>query len=232
LVALAGVYAASQAVKDWHFVIPAQPGEVLYSAAFAAWPDEWALYDGRLSAQIVEEALHIRVDDAQSLPFSTAPYRFSDFDLRVQTRAVDGPLNNGYGVIFRARDPENFYLFLISSDGYYQVLRAVDGKRKELSTWIPSPLIQQGLGAENTLRIIAQRDTFQFFINGEPVALCIPDSPDALSTYVEGCLGGQMRDQLMDDSFASGQLGLAAMSLDEPGVEVAFDNLIVMGPTS
>lgn len=215
---------------DWHYVVPAAPGEVLYAATFDESLDDWTLYEGRLSAEASDSHLKLVVDAPQSLPFSTARLHFTDFDLLVQARAVAGPLDNGYGVIFRAQDPDNYYMFLVSSDGYYQVQRAVEGEARILSDWIPSDLVNQGLDEENWLRVVAQGSTFRFYVNGQPVELCVPDDPEGVSTYVDSCIGGQMQPVLVDDSVASGQLGVIARTFDEPGVEVEFDNFLVFGP--
>lgn len=221
----------SPMIAEWHYVVPATPGEVLYAATFDDVAD-WELYGGRLSAQVADGALRVVVDEVDSLPYSAAAPYFSDFDLRVQSQAVAGPLDNGYGVIFREQGPDNYYLFLISSDGYYQARREVDGMEKTLSEWIPSPLVNQGLGAINEIRVVARGDTFQFYINGELVELCIPNDPDGVSTYADSCIDGQMLPELVDDSIAEGRLGVIAVAFDEPGVEVDFDNVLVFGPAS
>lgn len=227
---LAGLTAISNVSATWHFVVPAEAGKLLYAASFDSFLDEWELYEGRLSAQVEDGELHIGVNVTDSAPFSVASLYFGDFDLRAQAAAVNGPVNNGYGVIFRVQNPHTYYFFLISSDGYYRVQRAVDDEIKILSDWIPSPLVKQGLNAENNLRVVARGDQFQFYINGEPVEVCIPDNPEGISTYMDGCVGGQMQATLIDDSIGAGQLGFVAMTLDEPGVEVGYDNMVVYGP--
>jgi hypothetical protein len=227
------LYGLNRLVADWHYVVPAEPGEVLYVATFDAFLDDWDLYEGRLSAQVEDSALIIDVGAVNSRPFSAAASHFGDFDLYVQSQAVAGPVNNGFGVVFRLRDPRNYYLFLVSSDGYYRVVREVDGVQRELSTWIPSPVVNQGIGAVNHLRVTAAGDQFRFYVNGEPVALCIPDNPTSYSTYNDltgECLEGRMVMTLVDDSIASGRLGVIVTTLTEPDVRVAFDNLVVYGP--
>lgn len=218
---------------DWHYIVPAEPGALLYVATFDGPPDDWDLYEGRLSAQQVDGVLVLQAGTANSMPFSATAFHFGDFDVRVQVRAEDGPLNNGFGLVFRLRDPRNYYMFLVSSDGYYRVVREVDGVQREISTWIPSLQVNQGLGALNHLRVVAVADTYHFFVNGVPAALCIPDDPDSFSTYndVTGeCLSGQMTSTFVDDSIDSGRLGVVVMTLNEPDVRVAFDNLVVYGP--
>lgn len=234
LAALAlALHSLNRQAGGWHYTVPAEPGAVLYAATFDAFLGDWDLYEGRLSAQIENGALALDVGAASSLPFSAAAPYFAAFDLSVQAQAVGGPLNNGFGVVFRLRDPQNYFLFLISSDGYYRVVRAVDGVQREISTWIPSPAVNQGIGAVNHLRVTGSGDQFRFYVNDVPLELCIPDSPDGYSTYNDltgECREGQMVETLVDGSIASGRLGVIAMTLDEPDVRVLFDNLIVYGP--
>ena len=220
----------AQIVSDWHYVVPAQPGALLYAATFDDFLSDWSLYEGRLSAQVENSALRLDVDAADSLPYSTAAPYFADFDLRVQARPLDGPFNNGYGVIFRVQDPQNYYMFLVSSDGYYQVQRSVAGDQKVLSAWIPSPLVDQGFNVDNWLRVVAQGENFEFFINEQQVDLCVPYSVFGISTYRDTCIDGQMQPVLTDELIGQGQLGVVAQSFDEQGVVVAFDNLLVYGP--
>lgn len=226
-------HSLSRLAADWHYVIPSEPGAVLYVATFDAFLEDWDLYEGRLSAQVENGALVLEANAEHSLPFSAAAPYFDDFDLTVQAQALGGPLNNGFGVVFRLRDPRNYYLFLVSSDGYYRVVREVDGVQRELSTWIPSSAVSQGIGAINHLRVVAQDNTFRFFVNGQPLALCLPADPTHYSTYNEltgECQGGSMITTLVDSSIGAGRLGVIVMALDEPGVRVAFDNLVVYGP--
>lgn len=235
-------WVSNRLTSNWHYVVLVEPGVVAYTADFERNLDEWNLSEGRLKAAVTEQgALRLDVGDFNSLPFAETQPHFADFDLRVEARAVSGPLNNAFGVIFRLDNKSNtaftdddFYLFLISSDGYYRVVRSINGVQKDLSTWIPSPLIQPGLDVSNYLRVVAKGDTFQFYINGSLVQLCIPDDPNAQSTFTfDGvCQGGTMQDTLVDASIPSGQIGLAAQTFDESGVVVDFDNLVILGPES
>ncbi len=241
LALLAGVVFLSSLTANWHYVVPVKTGEVAYVAAFDGLQDEWDTFEGRLRARIVDTGvLRLEVGDFMSLPFVVAQPHFRDLDLRIEATQVEGPIDGGYGVIFRLQNKGNaapgddsFYMFLVSTDGYYRVVRSVDGVQKELSVWIPSPIVQAGLGAVNRLRVVAEGDQFRFEVNGQAVLLCIPDDPTAVSTYDERsgeCRGGQMRDVLVDDTIRSGQIGVAAQSFNESGVVVEFDNLVVLGP--
>jgi hypothetical protein len=238
-------YGAKRATEDWHYIVPVEPGKVVYASAFDGFRDEWGLYAGRLSAQILDaNALRLDVDATNRFTWSVARPYFSDFDVSVQATASDGPENNSFGIIFRHQDKGNtapedddYYLFLISSDGYYQVFRQLNGapgdqRQKELSTWIPSPAVNTGIGAVNKLRVVGSGNRFQFYINGQPMKLCVPDDPNGASTYDEAkseC-DGRMVDTLVDNSISYGRLGVVAGALDDPGVVADFDNFIVSGP--
>lgn len=232
---LAAFFFLNRALARWHYVVPAEPGELLYATTFDAFNDDWTQYEGRLSAQVADGVLRLSVSEPVAFPYSAASPHFGNFDIRVQARAVEGPENNGYGIIFRQQDADNLYSFLISSDGYYQVSRIVNGVSREISLWIQSPHVNMGIGALNTLRVIGRGDQFRFFVNDQPLLLCIPNDPNAQSTYDwinDVCVDGQMLDTLVDSSIPSGRLGVAAMTVQgsEPGVVVEFDNVLVYGP--
>lgn len=132
-----------------------------------------------------------------------------------------------------AANAASYYAFFISSDGYYSVRKTENGREAALSAWIAAPMLRQGLGAQNTLRVIGRGADFQFFINGEPVMLCIPNDPQAVSTYANGeCIEGTMQAVLHDDSIAAGRLGVIARATPAGGggIAVQFDNVIVFSP--
>jgi hypothetical protein len=232
---LAGFIFLNRTLADWHYVLPSEPGALLYIATFDGFNEDWEQYEGRLSSEIVDGVLRIGVDEPVAGPYSVAAPHFGDFDVRVHTWVVEGPENNGFGIVFREQDPNNYYYFQISSDGYYQISRNLNGDVQELSTWIETPHINLGIGAENVLRVIGQGDRFQFFVNEQPLLLCIPNDPNARSTYNfldDTCVDGSMLDTLVDGNFPSGRLGVLATTImgSEPGVVVDFDNVLVYGP--
>ena len=126
-----------------------------------------------------------------------------------------------------------YFAFLISSDGYYSLWRTGESQTRVLSAWIASDRIRQGLGEENTIRIVAQGPRYQFYVNGAPLALCLPDDPDAASTFAAGeCIDGAMQDSYLAASSNVGRLGMIAQSTASGGggVIVRFDDMIVYSP--
>ena len=219
--------------EDWHYIVPSEPGELLYASAFDDVNETWEQSEGRNAAFISDGAIRLTVQEPDTQVYSSLAYYYDDFDLSVDAQAVDGDLDNGFGVIFRQKDRENFYSFLISSDGFYRVMRRVDGEPRTLSNWHPSPYIVQNIGALNRLRVVGQGDQFQFFINDQRVDLCIPDNPDGVSTpnnFTGECTGGQWLDTLTDESIEYGRVGVTVVVDGQPiGPEVLFDNVVVLG---
>jgi hypothetical protein len=219
------------AADSWHYVVSGAPGDLLYAASFDAEQDDWQTYSGRLDASIDAGVLRLENGQINSSALSVARQYYSDFDLRARAQALSGPLDNGYGVVFHHQNSLNFYAFLVSSDGYYAVLRVVDGDQLWLSNWINTPLVNQGLGAENRLRVVAQGDQFRFFVNEQPVQVCIPDDPTGESTYVmDTCVEGTMQDVLRDGLLTSGQIGMVALTYSEPDVIASFDDVVIYSP--
>ena len=94
--------------------------------------------------------------------WSTAGESFEDGVYELGATQLDGPLDNGYGMIFRANaDTDDFYLFEISGDGFAWVGRCSDGCQGEVvpllnDGWIESPAIQTGLNQRNQLQVRAE----------------------------------------------------------------------------
>ena len=128
-----------------------------------------------------------------------------------------------------------YFAFFISSDGYYSLWQTQASGTKALSAWIASDAIRQGLGAANEIRVIAEGARYRFYVNGAPLALCIPDDPGAASTFAAGeCIDGNMQEAYTADMSSVGRLGLIAQSTASGGggVVVHFDNMIVFSPTT
>jgi hypothetical protein len=232
---------ANRLTAQLRYVYAGEAGDLLYASTFDEDTLDWNEYrDGQLTAKVEGGVLLLDVQ-AGAGAFSLTQARFRDFDAQMQAQAIDGPVDNGFGMIFRMQNQDNqrldddaYYLFLISSDGYYRVMRRFQGADRILSDWINSDVIAQGIGAVNRLRVIAQGDTFQFFINDQPVQVCIPDDPQADSLYaLDACVRGSLRDTLVDASIAEGQLGAIAITTPTggAGVQVQFDHVLITMPT-
>jgi hypothetical protein len=230
------------------------PGQLLYATTFDTFNDEWDIYPGRDSAQIVSsETLGLASVESLAAPFggkalmiaygsgvsdevvwSTLSRKFNDIDLRVTTQQISGPVDQSqYGVIFRYRDKMNFYIFRISSDGYYLLAEVKDGVQEKISDWGVSEAIHQGR-VPNEVRVVARGDEFRFFVNGQPMPLCLKGANEtSMWASWEGpgiCYTDELTYIYTDGSFKQGRVALAAGTIDGSAVAVAFDDLLMVGP--
>lgn len=253
---LVGLGVTLAVLTDW-IELPVStpaPGELLYATTFDAFGDEWSIYGGRDSAQIVQAGdLALVASDTDPVTggmlvvsygsptlnesvFSVLDRKFNDIDLRVTARQVSGPVDNQYGVLFRYRDLDNYYGFLISSNGYYALVKDKDGVLEFVSNWGLSDVIRQGEAA-NEIRVVARGDGFRFFVNGQPMPLCLRGQ-NLMSMWDESqgpgvCFeGGEMTYVYRDDDFKQGRVALAAGSSVDLSSEIVigFDDLVIIGP--
>lgn len=147
---------------------------------------------------------------ADQLTFwTTAGEEFADGIYEVEATQKAGPVDNGYGMIFRVNDEtDDFYSFQISGDGYVWIGRYRDGGLTEAEPivedwWFPSDAINQGIDQTNTLRVRAEGQNMIFYVNDSEVG------------------------RVSDATFARGDIGLMVRTLGLGGVNVEFDNFTV-----
>lgn len=148
-------------------------------------------------------ALRITVKQENVTQWSAAGKQFKDGVIEVDAKAIGGPTDNGFGVLYRMRDRKNYYFFVISSDGYWKTGWVNDGNWKDWNDWQPHPAIKAG-GENNHIKIVMQGEKFTFFVNDQEI------------TSIE------------DKQFGEGDIALFALSvIDQPGTDVTFDNFSV-----
>ena len=172
----------------------------------------WAVFDGSDSAEIVDGVLRISVSTNGVIAWSNPNQSFVNSEISVLARQVSGPNNNAYGAICRYVDDENFYIFLISGDGYYAIGKYQRGisqvqylTGQDPDYFVPSDAINQGV-AQNQIRVRCVGDSLSLFVNGV------------------------LLDEVKDDTFTTGDIGLAASLLDDGQVVIEFDNVQVTIP--
>lgn len=192
-------------------------------------------FDLRLTARTVSGSFSQENTNAFGVIFRQYD-RSGEFQSDLLTPLVERGLQTLTGPLglIPEQDGNNYYMFLISGDGWYQVLRVQDGQKKVLSAWNPSEAINQGIGAVNTLRITGHGETFGFYVNGQRLELCIPNDPEATSTInpLDGsCMEGQWQDTLIEPTHRTGRIGVVVDArAGEDSVVVAFDDVVITAP--
>ena len=183
-------------------------GQLPWSDDFSDPASGWqAESDASAEVGYHEGVMRIVIKVPSLLAWASAGREFSDFRLTVEATQVAGPDDNEYGVLVRMRDPDHFYRFSISGDGYYLVSKYGGEGWEQLSgDWTLSDAIRPG-AATNLLEVVCQDTAMDFYVNGTLLV------------------------QVEDSSYSRGDVGLYAGTLLTPGeVEIHFDNLRVEAP--
>ncbi|MDX2078637.1 MAG: hypothetical protein SFZ02_19555 [bacterium] len=242
VVAFLAIFQLSRIAGGWHYIVSAPAGELIYATSFDGDMADWSQDErSNFSYRVQDGVLRMAIEPVPSLTgqhgLSNWQAYLADFDIQVSARLLegnfDGSHNNGYGVVFRRYDAQNYYLFILSNDGSYRVIRVLDGIMKPMSNWIVIDNINRDINALNHLRVVGKGDTFQFYINDQLLELCIPDSPDGVSTFdFNGNCMGTMKTELVDNAIPFGYVGVG-LDLDErqpEGFIVVFDDVLIYSP--
>lgn len=132
---------------------------------------------------------------------------FGDVQIEVDATRLAGPVINRYGLICRFEDIDNFYVFFISSDGYYAIGKVKDGVisliGQEMMAF--SSFIQQDSGSK-ALRFDCAGNALKGYVNGQIIAIA------------------------SDADLSEGDAGLIAGAFDETGVDISFEHFVVYKP--
>jgi hypothetical protein len=213
--------------------------ELLYTTTFDSFNDEWDLPQGRQSADLVDGELVLTENSGYTdvgFYARLESRKFGDFDLRVRTKLISGDNDNRYGVIFRWRDFDNYYIFEISGDGYYRLTKVEDGAAEPITVWTPSEIVYQGQ-AVNEIQIIGKGDRFTFRINQQIARLCTKGENrfPAMNALTGECVSNEWQDSYQDGAFRQGKIGLSVGTTGTTditeAVVISFDNLVLVGPS-
>jgi hypothetical protein len=181
------------------------PPPPLYANSLTTRQPAWQCQKGAL-CQNDARGLHV-LATTDHLYFSfLSGKRFSQQVIEVKTKLDNGdPQFVGLVVAFRSVGL-NGYGFLIFANGTYQLVKWDDtGAATNLVPRTFSSLIHIGLEQINTIKIIANGPTLTLFVNGHQLQ------------------------QVHDDTFASGGIGLGAARFAADAVFV-FSNLVITKP--
>ncbi|HVN54639.1 MAG TPA: hypothetical protein VMT46_09940 [Anaerolineaceae bacterium] len=190
--------------------LPASEGNsVLFQDDFSDSASGWSTL--RKDNQVMdyeEGTFRFVVDKPQFDYWSTPRLSFTDTHIEVDAIKVAGGEDNDFGIICRYQDQDNFYGFLISSDGYYGISQRKNKEHRIISPegkLLYSDAIHQGAASN---RIAAD-------CNGNRLALSV---------------NGKRLVEVENSDFTAGDVGLIAGTLDALAVEIRFDNFRVTRP--
>jgi hypothetical protein len=170
----------------------------------------WGIGDRTDVEGIVNNGVYeMLVKSNYGLYYATAGEKFTDGIFEVEATQIDGPLNNGYGMLFRVdEETDSFYAFEVSGDGYVWIGRCANLCEEGAvalvgGDWFRSPAVQTGLQATNHLQVIVEGNRMTFYVNSVEVG------------------------RTSDTTYAAGDVAIMVETLGERGVRVIFDDFMV-----
>jgi hypothetical protein len=150
--------------------------------------------------EIKDGQLHLLIKNVGDISWSFNGISGDNFYVQAVTTATACRAGDYYGLVFRVRDDSNFYMYGISCDGRYRVVRQKDGQFTSLIEFTFSPDIVT-YGGYNLLGVRAVNSRFSFFANDQLLA------------------------SIADDGFAQGRFGVFAKSFETPNLAVQYDDI-------
>ena len=184
----------------------ASPGGILYQEQFENNTTGWARIANDNGIMDYDRGgYRILVRQPKLNIWSTSEKDFGDVRVEADVIRLNGPEENRMGLICRYQGGD-YYFLAISNDGYYVIGKFIGGMTLLLgqSEMQASEAVQKG--TMNHLRADCIGDKLTFYINFTEVASAI------------------------DTDFRNGDVGVLAGSFTEPGVDVLFDNFVVLQP--
>jgi len=187
-------------------IASAKSGDLLYQEGFEDNTTGWARISNENGIMDYDNGgYRILVRQPKLNIWSKAEKDFGDVRVETDVIKLNGPDENRIGLICRYQRGD-YYFFIISNDGYYVIGKFIGGQALLLgqSEMQISDSIQ--IGGMNHLRADCVGNKLTFYINFKEVA------------------------SATDTDFATGDVGVLAGAFSQPGVDVLFDNFVVMQP--
>ncbi len=186
----------------------AKTGDTLYQDDFHDPSSGWAHSSGSMGAMDYYNGTYrIQVNIPNYDLWAVSGKTFGDVRVEADMARFAGPEENRFGLICRYRDSQNFYFFIISSDGYYAIGKVSRGLRtllgQEMMTF--NTAIRPGI-TPNHLRADCVGQKLTLYVNSQRIAMT------------------------QDPEFTGGDTGLLAGVFDMAGVDVIFENFKVIKP--
>jgi hypothetical protein len=148
-----------------------------------------------------EGGYRIMVNGVDSAAYSVVGPNLGNVRILVDATLLDGGVDNYFGAICRYQDAGNYYMGLITSDGFYAIVKFQAGVPEFLSSdrWEEAIVINQG-GALNLIELTCIRSQIGLTVNGQQLSL------------------------IEDDGIDSGDVGMVVGTISVESTSILFDN--------
>jgi len=180
-------------------------GSILFQDDFSKVKSGWDRWTGdEGSTDYLNGNYRIHVNRSNWDQWATPYANFQDVSIEVDATKISGTDDNNFGIICNYVSSDQFYMLLISSDGYYAIQKNTPEGYLVLSDvyFLASDLINQG-NASNHIKADCAGGRLALTVNGSLLS------------------------EVTDFDYMSGDVGLLAGCFDETDTEILFDNFIV-----
>jgi hypothetical protein len=185
------------------------PSDILFSDDFSNTDEKWdQVSETSRTTDYYNNAYRITINATDSDAWSNPDKEsFTDVHIEVDATKNAGPDDNDFGIICRYLDVDQFYYGVISSDGYYGIMKMTSDGGMPIGedTLLESDKIIQG-DSTNHIRFDCVGSTLTLFVNGIQI------------------------DQQTDAEYTTGNIGLIAGTFKTAGTDILFDNFVVYKP--
>jgi hypothetical protein len=193
---------------------PAAPDtqKALFFDNFSQSSSGWTqLKNDQGTIEYVNNYYRMFVNKPSTLLLATPGKSFlGDVSIEVDARKIGGSDDNYIGVLCHYQNPDNYYMLIVTSDGYSGIAMRKDGQDAMISPglkFLKMDGIKKG-NATNHIRADCIGEALTLYANGKQVSLAY------------------------DKSLTGGDVGLAVRSDNlEGGVDIRFNNFAVYSPT-
>ncbi len=172
-----------------------------FSNPLSGWP---TIKNAQGKYSYETDGYHIAVNETNAVLWAKTSKAYDNISVYVDARPITDDMNGYYGLLCRIQNDQNFYYFVIRSNGDYNI-----GKYKKAifyplfsENWAHSDAIHQGTQT-NRLKVECVENTLRLYANNV-------------------LLG-----EVSDTDFTSGFSGMVAAALDIQNFEVTFSNFLI-----
>ena len=187
-------------------ILSGNPGDILYHEEFADNASGWDRIANDAGIMDYDSGGYRILVRQPKLNFWATPEKnFGDVRVEADVTKLNGPDENRIGLICRHQRGD-YYFFIISSDGFYAIGKFIAGQTLLLGQEQMQSSEQILPDSMNHLRADCIGDTLTFYVNFNQVA------------------------SIQDSDFPTGDVGVLAGAFTQPGVDVLFQNFVVIQP--
>ncbi len=173
-----------------------------FSDPSSGWDDA---FDRYTTKQYGNNKYYVEITTSNLVAWGLANRKVADFRIQVDAAPEEGSNNNGYGILFRFQDRDNFYRFDISGDGFFLLSKFHNGEWVTLVPWTATSAVNVGHDT-NRLAVEAVGSQIRVYANDDLLA------------------------EVEDDTLDEGNFGFFASTFSEPNLTVSFDDIILWMP--